>query len=65
MARITLTYELARACAQDEANRNMRKSGRKAWNAEDHDLAVTTLHRLWWDNINPEIRDAMYPNGKP
>jgi hypothetical protein len=43
----------------------MRKSGRKAWNAEDHDLAVTTLHRLWWDNINPEIRDAMYPNGKP
>jgi hypothetical protein len=65
MKRIELTYSLATSCAKDEANRNMRKNGRSAWNEEDHDLAVITLHRLWWNNIHPDIRLAMYPDGKP
>jgi hypothetical protein len=53
--RITMTYELARACSMDAANRNMRKNGRKAWNKEDYGIACKELNRLW--PVNSELRE--------
>lgn len=44
---IEMDYHLARACATDEANRNMRKNGRKAWNEEDYNICVEAFNRLW------------------
>jgi hypothetical protein len=35
-----------RASAQDAANMQMRKAGRKAWNEDDYNLAADTLDRL-------------------
>ena len=47
MARPTMTREIAWAAAQDEANRSMRKAGRKAWSRDDYNAAVETFDRLW------------------
>lgn len=51
--KIKMDLQLARACGQDEGNRNMRKHGRKAWNEEDWKIACKTIDRLW--GIHPEI----------
>lgn len=47
MARMTMTSAMARAAAQDAANRQMRKAGRKKWSRADYNLAVRTFDRLW------------------
>jgi hypothetical protein len=47
MARIKMTYELARAAALDAANAHMRKAGRKCWDSSDSDIAAATFHKLW------------------
>lgn len=49
---ITLTEPLARAIAEDAANRQMRKRCGKtlephAWNRDDYNLAAETLERIW------------------
>lgn len=41
------TREIANAAAVDEANRSMRKAGRKAWNRTDYNTAVREFNRLW------------------
>ena len=46
MRRILLTKELAFAAATDEANRQARKAGRKAWNSDDYNKAVETYAEL-------------------
>lgn len=45
-ARITLTRDLAFASGKDAGNNQMRRAGRKAWNADDADLAATTTNKL-------------------
>lgn len=45
--KITLTRDLAQAIAKDEANRRMRKAGRKAWSRGDYNLCVKTFNKLW------------------
>jgi hypothetical protein len=45
--KITMNYELAMAAAKDEANRRMRKQGRKHWNRQDYNAAVKEFNRLW------------------
>lgn len=49
---ITLTEPIARAIAQDAANRQMRKrcetSGEPhVWDEDDYNLACETLERIW------------------
>ena len=39
-----MTYSLAHAIGTDAANRQMRASGRSAWNEEDYDLAARTFN---------------------
>ena len=39
-----MTYRLAHAIGADTANRQMRASGRAAWNEEDYDLAARTFN---------------------
>ena len=43
---ILMTYDLAIATARDEANRQMRREGRKQWSFDDYNLAVETFERL-------------------
>lgn len=43
---LTLTRARCHAMGVDAANRQMQKAGRKAWNADDHDLAVETQMRF-------------------
>jgi hypothetical protein len=45
--KIKLTRELAQAIAKDEANRRMKKAGRKAWSRGDYNLCVKTFNKLW------------------
>lgn len=45
--KIKLTRDLAHAIAMDEANRRMRKAGRKAWSRGDYNLCVKTFNKLW------------------
>jgi hypothetical protein len=45
--RIQLTRESAYAAAQDAANRNMRKAGRKRWNQADWNAACRVFDRLY------------------
>ncbi len=40
---------LARCAGEDAANRRMRKAGRKAWSAADHDHAALVTNRLLAD----------------
>lgn len=46
MKKIKWTWELARAAAQDEGNRNMRRNGRTEWNHEDYNAAARLLNTL-------------------
>ena len=39
-------YNIAYAAATDEANRNARSAGRKAWGPEDYNKAVDVLSHL-------------------
>lgn len=41
--------QLARCAGEDAANRRMRKAGRKAWSAIDHDHAASVTERLLAD----------------
>ena len=49
--KIKWTYALARAAAQDEGNRNMRKHGRTEWNEADYNAAAKKLNDLV-DEVN-------------
>ncbi len=40
---------LARSAGEDAANRRMRKAGRKAWSAADHDHAAQVTERILTD----------------
>lgn len=40
---------LARCAGEDAANRRMRKAGRKAWTAADHDYAAGVTERILAD----------------
>lgn len=40
---------LARCAGEDAANRRMRKAGRKAWSAADHDHATSVTETLLTD----------------
>jgi len=44
--KIKLSYKLAIAAAQDEANRRMRREGRTQWNREDWNTACDTFHKV-------------------
>jgi hypothetical protein len=55
--RVIMDLKLARACAQDAGNRNMRKNGRKEWNEEDWNIATAMLNKLW--PINPKILETL------
>lgn len=46
MPRVKMDVHLARAYAMDEANRNMRKGGRKIWNEDDYNIASKTYNDL-------------------
>lgn len=52
MARLQMTYHLARAAGMDAANRSMRKAGRTSWNEEDYNVGVVEQNRLWPGDIN-------------
>ena len=41
-----LTYEIIHAIAMDEANRNMKKHGRKRWNVDDWNVAAAVFDKL-------------------
>ena len=41
--------QLARCAGEDAANRRMRKDGRKAWSASDHEHATRVTERLLED----------------
>ncbi len=41
--------QLARCAGEDAANRRMRKAGRKAWSAGDHEDAVRVTEKLLSD----------------
>ena len=41
--------QLARCAGEDAANRRMRKAGRKAWSASDHEHATRLTERLLTD----------------
>ena len=38
--------QLARCAGEDAANRRMRKAGRKAWSASDHEHAATVTQSI-------------------
>ena len=40
---------LARCAGEDAANRRMRKAGRKAWSAVDHDYAASFTEKILAD----------------
>ena len=44
---VTMTYDIAMACGQDAANRQMRAAGRARWNEDDRDLATAEFERLY------------------
>ncbi len=41
-----MTIHIARAAAQDAANKQMRMAGRKAWNEDDFNIAAETFASL-------------------
>ena len=41
-----MDHEIARAAAEDAANRQMRKAGRECWNEDDWNLACAEFERL-------------------
>jgi hypothetical protein len=47
MPAITMTKDLAFAAGKDAANRQMRATGRAAWNVNDFNLAVRTESDLY------------------
>ena len=44
--KIKWTWTLARAAAQDEGNRNMKRHGRTEWNEDDYNVAAKKLNDL-------------------
>lgn len=44
---ITLTRELAWAAATDEANRYVRKKGKKKWDRKAYNVACKKFNELW------------------
>lgn len=55
---VTLTEPIARAIAQDAANRQMRKRCERSgephvWDESDYNLACETLERIW---VEPMLR---------
>ena len=55
MATLVLTYDIAKAIAQDTADRQMRAEGRIEWNEKDYWLAVATLNQLWFEVGTPKV----------
>ena len=45
-AKMTLTYELARAAGQDAGRRAAQRAGRTVWNTEDYSAAATEMVRV-------------------
>lgn len=45
----TEAVRLANCAGEDAANRRMRKAGRKAWSASDHDHAASVTQRMLVD----------------
>jgi hypothetical protein len=43
---IILTYDIAMAAGQDEANRRMRAAGRKKWSRADYNACIDRVNRL-------------------
>jgi len=43
---VEITWDLARAAAEDAANRQMKKDGRGVWNENDYQLAGEVFNRL-------------------
>lgn len=41
-----VTYQIAMAAGRDAANRQMKASGRSAWNEDDFNLAAEVANRL-------------------
>ena len=46
ICKMPMTKEIARAAAMDAGNRAMRAGGRKAWSAEDYNVACEEFERL-------------------
>ena len=55
---------LARCAGEDAANRRMRKAGRKAWSAADHDHAATLTETILVD-LGFDITGWMAMGGVP
>jgi hypothetical protein len=49
--RMPMTQDIARAIAQDDANRQMVRDGRHKWSTDDYMLACRRFYELW-----PEAR---------
>jgi hypothetical protein len=47
MGQITMTREIAWACATDEGDRSMKQAGRTEWSYDDLDAARREFDRLW------------------
>ncbi|MFA5054048.1 MAG: hypothetical protein WC565_08305 [Parcubacteria group bacterium] len=60
-----MSYEIARAVAQDAAHRQAKANHRTAWNADDYNLACRTLAALWpASGCNPHaelVKEAAKP----
>ena len=57
--KIIMTYDIAMACAKDEADRHARTNGRTVWTIEDYNLLCDTFDRLLpaqveWTEANPK-----------
>lgn len=48
---IRMTYEIAHAVAWDDADRHMRKHGRKHWNRDDYKVALRKIEDLLPSNL--------------
>lgn len=55
---LTMTYELAMACARDAANRSMHAAGRSSWGPEDYTVAVRWMDKLYpaWQQLRDRLK---------
>jgi hypothetical protein len=44
--KILINNKIAHAVMRDEANRSMRKAGRKKWNASDYNKGVKAFYKV-------------------
>lgn len=53
-------YRIAVAAAHDEADRHMRRNGRKCWNEDDREVAVTEFNRILPEDLDIRLLREEY-----